>query len=448
MRFAWRTLATTIGWIIFGMWVAFGYQIVSQNQQKGIAAVDFQSYALAAERMQHHANPYPAIAEAQAMWRSVHLWEQRMLNASDPAAKLAVKAQYDQVGQIVGPYLYPPTLAQAVAKLQINSLGMAAILSMATLLFVGFWLYLTKQSSAWTILVMLSLECMLGIVSGNVEVLLLFGSLLGGYWALYHSRLAAALIIALLLLIKPFYALFFVALAALAYCTMADSAARQALIKRIASIAALALTLIGLEIWRWDSALRHETFTYLANTLEYQWFNFAVAEQSPMSMWNRTPLQGLINLGLNPNSAQMVALGLWLLGLAASCWLVWRKQLGFPLLYGISFILFYWGRPVGWSFSFIELIVLSLVWPTLGRWGKIGLSTALLGLIGSRWVALGLTAQAQGMPLNTLQTSNFAWESWLVLPLCLLCLGYAIRQTIQAQRAASTQPILINEAHS
>ncbi|MBM7845485.1 hypothetical protein [Herpetosiphon giganteus] len=444
MKFAWRRVGTLVGWMIFGMWVAFGYSVVYQNQQRGIASVDFQSYALAAERMQHQANPYPAIAEAQAMWRSVHQWEQRILNAPDPAAKLAVKAQYDQVGQIVGPYLYPPTLAQAVAKLQITSLGMAAILSMATLGFVAFWLYLTKQSSAWTMLVMLSLECMLGIVSGNVEVLLLLGSLLGGYWALYHSRLAAALIIALLLLIKPFYGLFFVALAALAYCNMADSAARQDLIKRIASIAVLALGLIGLEIWRWDSALRHETFNYLANTLEYQWFNFAVAEQSPMSMWNRTVLQGLINLGLNPNSAQILALGLWLLGLVASCWLVWRKQVGFPLLYGLSFLLLYWGRPVGWSFSFLELIVLSLVWPTLGRWGKIGLSTAMLGLIGSRWIALGLTAQAQGMPLNTLQTSTFAWESWLVLPLCLLCLGYAIRQSAHQSLRASTQQILVN----
>jgi len=291
MRFPWRRLGTIVGWLIFGAWVGFGYNIVAQSGQQGVQTVDFQSYALAAERMQQQANPYPEISEAQAMWRSVHLWEQRMLNAPDPTAKLAVKAQYDQVGQIVGPYLYPPTLASIVAGLQLSGLGMATILSIATIIFVGFWLYLTNQSSAWTIWVILSMECLIGIVAGNIEFVLLLGSLVGGYWALYHSRLAAALIIALMLLIKPFYALFFVALALLAYCNLADQAARHALIKRIASIAAIALGLIGLEIWRWDRALRQETFNYLTHTLEYQWFNFPAAEQSPMSMWNRTLLE-------------------------------------------------------------------------------------------------------------------------------------------------------------
>ncbi|GAA5530091.1 hypothetical protein [Herpetosiphon gulosus] len=446
MRFSWRMLGTIVGWLIFGAWVGFGYSIVQQNGQRGIQTVDFQSYALAAEQMQQQVSPYPAIAEAQAMWRSVHQWEQRMLNAPDLAAKLAVKAEYDQVGQIVGPYLYPPTLAAIVTSLQISSLGMAAILSIATLIFVAFWLYLTKQSSGWTIWVMLSMECLIGIVAGNIEFLLLLGSLVGGYWALYHSRIATALIIALMLLIKPFYGMFFGALALLAYCSLADQTARHALLKRIASIAGLALGLIGLEIWRWDRALRDETFSYLTHTLEYQWFNFPAAEQSPMSMWNRTPLQGLINLGINANSAQILAIGLWLVVLGLIGWLVWHKNLGFPMLYGLSLLLLYWGRPVGWSFSFIELIVLSLAWHWLKLWGKIGLSTAMLGLIGSRWVALILTAQAQGMPLNTLQTTTFAWESWLVLPCCLACLGYAIRQ--QSQHNVS---IAINQqpsAHS
>ncbi len=74
MRFSWRIVDSLLGWLIFGAWVAFGYSVVYQNQQWGMATVDFQSYALAAERMQQQANPYPAIAEAQAMWRSVHMW--------------------------------------------------------------------------------------------------------------------------------------------------------------------------------------------------------------------------------------------------------------------------------------------------------------------------------------------------------------------------------------
>ena len=145
-----------------------------------------------------------------------------------------------------------------------------------------------------------------------------------------------------------------------------------------------------------------------------------------------------------PNVAQIVALGLWLLVLGFGCWLVWRKQLGFTMLYGLSFILLYWGRPVGWSFSFIELIVLSLAWPWLKMWGKISLVSAMLGLIGSRWVALMLTAQAQGMPLNTLQTNTFAWESWLVLPLCLGCLGYAIHQQSQQPSTLSKHQMVVN----
>jgi len=37
---------------------------------------------------------------------------------------------------------------------------------------------------------------------------------------------------------------------------------------------------------------------YLAHTLDAQWFVLPVAAQTPMSAWNRTPLQALIALGL------------------------------------------------------------------------------------------------------------------------------------------------------
>jgi hypothetical protein len=196
--------------------------------------------------------------------------------------------------------------------------------------------------------------------------------------------------------------------------------------KSPALAAAIALGLIALEVYRWGPSLRAATREYLLQPMEYQWFGLPVEEQTPMSLWNRTPMQALVSAGLPPATAQMAALALWLLFLAITLRRAWRAPLTFPLAFALSFLLLYWGRPVGWTLAYLELVVVAAVWPRVQGWQQPALAGGAIVLMASRWWALALTARGEGMPFTTLQSAAFPWETWIVLPLCWLLLLSAI----------------------
>ena len=100
--------------------------------------------------------------------------------------------------------------------------------------------------------------------------------------------------------------------------------------------------------------------------------------------------------------------------------------LGFPLAFALALVLFYWGRPVGWVLAYLEVVLLVALWPALGRWQRPALLGAALALMASRWWALALTLQGQGLLLLTLQPAHPAWETWLVLPASWLLLLWAV----------------------
>ena len=86
------------------------------------------------------------------------------------------------------------------------------LLLLSTLGFVALWFNATKAHSGWLLLVMGSRDGLASLQGGNVELMLLFFMLLAARLLWDQRGILAAPLIALVLLIKPFYALFFVAL--------------------------------------------------------------------------------------------------------------------------------------------------------------------------------------------------------------------------------------------
>jgi hypothetical protein len=188
------------------------------------------------------------------------------------------------------------------------------------------------------------------------------------------------------------------------------------------ALALVTLTLMAVEAYRWGGALQAETLHFLLHATDHLWFVLPAAEQTPMSAWNRTPMQSLITTGMSPGPAQAVALGLWLLPLAITLGRVRKAPLTFPVAFALALVLLYWGRPVGWGFIYLEVVVAIVAWPTLSYWQKPAFVGIVVALMASRWWALLLTLRGEGMALLTLQSAEFPWETFLVLPLSWLLL--------------------------
>jgi hypothetical protein len=162
----------------------------------------------------------------------------------------------------------------------------------------------------------------------------------------------------------------------------------------------------------------------MGRSLEQQWFVLPVAEQTPMSMWNRTPMQGLVTAGLPADLALWGACALWLILLVLTGWRVLSLPITFPQAFALAFVLLYWGRPVGWTLNYLEIVVLGAIWPSVGARMKAALLCGASLLMLSHWWALALTVLGRSLSLFTLQSAEVPWESWSVVPLCwLLVLG-------------------------
>jgi hypothetical protein len=80
-------------------------------------------------------------------------------------------------------------------------------------------------------------------------------------------------------------------------------------------------------------------------------------------------------------------------------------------------LLLYWGRPIGWTLAYLEIVLVGTLRPGWRHWQRALLLLGMVALMLSHWWALVLTARGAGMPLVTLQQPEIAWETWLVLPL-------------------------------
>lgn len=406
-------------WGALVAWLLVGMALFVWLAAIGEVPIDFQTYLEAAERLERGDGLYPSRTFALETWRRYHRIEEKIETGRPLADATAGPPES-------GPYLYPPTLALLVSQFDVSTVAFGAALLISVASFVWIWLERTGLDPIWLLLVALSWDVNAALSGGNVELLLLGAAILAS-WQLWVGRaVLAGPLIAFVVLIKPFYGLFFVAFLLIA---LAGREHEVGSTLRTAGTAACVTTgLVALEIYRWGTELRHEALAFLGDLPSYTWLTLPASQQTPMSAWNRTPLQALVNLGLSVPTAQLAAAGLWVVFTIATVWAVRRDRLDFPGAFGLSLLLLYWGRPVGWTLSYLEIVVVGVTWPALERRGLRRLLLVGLGsLMVSHWLALGLTLRGNGLPLFTLQSASFPWETWIVLPLCWLLLLYRAR---------------------
>jgi len=412
----------------FLVWAALiGAGLVAATVRGGIEPVDYRTYQRAAAALARGASPYQTPAQSLALWRSYH-----RLDAAIRAAHTLRAAGSDPSTRTPpGPYLYLPTLALLVWQLHLAAAPWEVLDLACVVAFPLLLLRWARASWWWLLLVAGSWDVWATYSGGNVEAMLLVGTLVAArlLWSPRPLGRAAvplaAVLVAFVVLAKPFYVLFFVAFGLVLL--RAGSEPRRATLRTMSAVAGLVLVLLAGEVIRWGPTLRGDAVRYLAHTLDAQWFVLPVTQQTPMSAWNRTPLQALIALGLPAAPAQLVAGLVWLTALAASAWLVRGRRLSFASAFALAFALLYLGRPVGWTLVYLDLVVCVAAWLALPRVGRALLLVGVLALLASHWAALALTGLGVGLPLLTLQPADRPWETWLVLPVAWVLVLWAAR---------------------
>ncbi|MEM7127840.1 MAG: hypothetical protein AAF702_16020 [Chloroflexota bacterium] len=416
-------------WIVFVGWFLLLGLLLVGVIASGELPVDYKAYQQAADAIAESVSPYSTPAESQVMWRTIH--ELAVLLETDQP----IPADIDVQG---GPYIYAPTLALLIHQARINAIIFLLLVIISVVGFGWLWLHAiqteTKRAEAtraetdpqapqqwarpsawWLLLIVGSWDVIASFGGLNVELILLFLALLAA-WLLWQGRgLWAALPITFVVLVKPFYALLF---ATFGLIMMMLGRSWRSDLGTLTVAATSTFVLIGLEILRWPNWLRTEAIDYFQNAVAHQWLVMPIAEQTPMSVWNRTPLQVLVNYGVDVGSAQWMAIGLWALLLLVSLWWIRQRTSLFSFAFALAYVLFLWGRPVSWTLPNLEIILVLALWPLLTqRWQRIALLTGVVMLGLSHWVALVRSILGINANLFTLQSAAFPWETLLVLPL-------------------------------
>jgi hypothetical protein len=428
-----KRMIRTIPWVLLVLWSIMLLGVAGQPPQ-GIQHIDFNSYRRGADAVAEGSALYTSPQQSQEIWRLFHADEVALQVAQFTGNAAEVVLAQLARPQRPGPYVYPPTLALLIADLHVTPFAWTLLLVMSIWGFGWIWLHKAGRGSWWLLLIIGSWDVLASFVFGNVELLLLGATMLAATLLWQGLMLAAAPVIAFVVLVKPFYGLFFVAFGL--FQVVGSKLKWKHAFRTLAITAFLSLVLIAVEVWRWGPALRVETTQYLRSALEYLWFYLPVVEQTPMSSWNRTPMQVLITLGLSPGIAQGVSLGLWGMLLGITLWRVQRASLSFAHAFALAFVLLYLGRPVGWGLPYLAVVVVGAAWPPLQTWQRWSLLGVSVVLLLSHWLAFRLTAIGQSMALITLQTATMPWETLLVLPLSWAILLWTLPLSPMARAAA------------
>ncbi|MBS0149847.1 MAG: hypothetical protein JSR31_02835 [Nitrospira sp.] len=413
-------LPLILSWLLFAVWLLVSIALVAGLAQHGVVPIDFLAYQRAAEAITKDQSPYATTEESREIFRSFHRLESELQAAQALGEGRGFLREFAARPQQPGPYVYPPTLALLINQFNLGGVAFTAVIMASVLGFVLIWFRATGAHPGWLLLVIGSRDLSATLMGGNIELVLLFATLAAARLLWDHRLIWAMPLIAFVVLIKPFYALFFVAFLLLR--AVQPRGTEQENPRALTTAAGILLLLLAAELYRWGPDLRAEALAFYLNAGDAMWTALPLAEQSPLSAWNRTPLQGLINLGLASTVAQVAALGLWGLFLGVSLWLARRAALTFPLAFGLALTLLYWGRPAGYGFNYLEVVVAIVVWPSLVRWQRLAVLILMAGIMGSRWWAFVETLRGENLSLLTMQTAAWPWETWLVLPFFWLLL--------------------------
>lgn len=413
-------LPLILSWSLFAVWLLVSIALVAGSAERGAVPIDFLAYQRAAEAIANGQSPYATAGESREIFRSFHRLELELQAAQALGEGEGFLREFAARPQQPGPYVYPPTLALLINQFNLDGVAFTAVILASVLGFVLIWFRATGAHAGWLLLVIGSRDLFATLQGGNVELVLLFATLAAARLLWDHRLIWATPLIAFVVLIKPFYALFFVAFLLLR--AMQPRGSERESPRALMEATGILLMLLAAELYRWEPNLRAEALAFYLNAGDAMWTALPLAEQSPLSAWNRTPFQGLINLGLTSLPAQVAALGLWGLFLGVSLWLARRTALTFPLAFGLALTLLYWGRPAGYGFNYLELVVAIVVWPSLVRWQRLAVLVLMAGIMGSRWWAFVETLRGKNLSLLTMQTAAWPWETWLVLPFFWLLL--------------------------
>ncbi len=388
-------------------WVVLALALKAITLDAGTFPVDYRTYAAAAERAEAEGSPYVGADAARARWLEIHRATTAIFRL-DPGGELPD-------GSISGPYLYPPTLALVLGPGRTAALVFVLVQAAVAAATCLAWLRLSGAGLGWWLVpAALSVDILAVFAGGNVEVLLIGGSLLAS-WLLWTGRGPwAAPVVAAVLLVKPQYGLLFVAFACLA---MAAGGRRW---RPFLVAGAGAAALIALEFLRWPAAARADFLAYAASPSSLQYFALPPDQQWPMSLWNRASLQLFLGAGLPYGAAQALSLGIFAVLLAVSCRRLRRARAGFaPVfapLFALAYVLFLLTRPITWALPFLGLFAVAAVWPGLAPAGRRAVAAMALLLGATHWAAYMLFLGGAAPGLLTLQSEALPWETLLVLP--------------------------------
>ncbi|MGH9960164.1 MAG: hypothetical protein ACREBC_24085, partial [Pyrinomonadaceae bacterium] len=280
---------STLLWLFFSLWLVAQLPFFFTLAERGEVPIDFLAYQRAAEALEKGESPYLSPTQSVAIFRDFHQSEAELLAAHARGEGYQFLQELIARPQQPGPYVYPPSLALLIAQLNIHFLIFIGLILLSILGFTALWFKSTQAHSLWLLLVMGSRDVLATLQGGNVELLLLFVTALAARWLWNRRLLLATPLITLVLLIKPFYALFFVAFILLREVSPIAEARLKP--RSLALPMTVILVLIAVEIYRWGSVVQAETLNFLLHATDYLWFALPVAEQTPLSVWNRTPLQ-------------------------------------------------------------------------------------------------------------------------------------------------------------
>jgi len=144
-----------------------------------------------------------------ATWRAYHRLEERV-RATDtrgPDAELPSPQPPPRVRP--GPYLYLPTLALLIAQTGLSPLGFTSLIVLSVMGFAWIWLKAAALGAVWLLLIVFSWDVFAAPSGGNVELVLLAATLAAARLLWSAHPLPAAPLMAFVVLVKPFYGLFF-----------------------------------------------------------------------------------------------------------------------------------------------------------------------------------------------------------------------------------------------
>lgn len=366
---------------------------------QGKLLVDMQTYYQGKERIEAGKPLYLSVAESQAHWRKLHLFALKKTKVKDQNAS----------------YNYLPSLALWLTRLHIPPLLFFLFLCGSFIAALWFWEpYIPAQHIPWLGLGAFSWDAIASCFGGNIELVLLCGSLFA-CWLLWEERaLLAGGLIALIMLVKPFYGMLF---ATFGLHWMCQSRQWQRRWWVLLQAAIIAITLIAIDVALWGPGLRAQALAYYSQALAHQWLGLPPDQQIPMSIWNRSLLQGFVSAGFAAATARNIVLVLWLVVLAISTWRSRGMHHSFPWVFAISIVIYYMCKPVSWTFPLLELLILTAIWPLLRTpkeafaWWAFGHLIFLM-----HWAAMLWSIATKGVGLFTFQSASFPWETWTLLP--------------------------------